>query len=50
MITAAEWQLPRDLEECSTLLDLPLPDQQEIETLLRSIAQACGQSMEGELL
>jgi SpoVK/Ycf46/Vps4 family AAA+-type ATPase len=50
VITAAEWQLPRDLEECITLLDLPLPDQQEIETLLRSIAQACGQSMEGELL
>ncbi len=50
VITAAEWQLPRDLEECVTLLDLPLPDQQEIEALLRSIAQACGQSIEAELL
>jgi AAA+ superfamily predicted ATPase len=50
VITAAEWQLPRDLEECVTLLDLPLPDQQEIEALLRSIAQACGQSIDAELL
>ena len=50
VITAAEWQLPRDLEECITLLDLPLPNQQEIESLLRSIAQACGQGLDGELL
>ncbi|MBM5806157.1 MAG: AAA family ATPase [Cyanobacteria bacterium M_surface_10_m2_179] len=50
VITAAEWQLPHDLEECITLLDLPLPDQQEIEGLLRSIAQACGQTLDRELL
>ena len=50
VITAAEWQLPRDLEECITLLDLPLPDQAEIAALLRSIAQACGQPIDGEQL
>ncbi|MEY3964240.1 MAG: hypothetical protein RLZZ106_1495 [Cyanobacteriota bacterium] len=50
VITAADWQPPRDLDECITLLDLPLPDQQEIETLLRNIAQACGQSLDRELL
>ena len=50
VITAAEWQVPHDLEECITLLDLPLPDQQEIEALLRSIAQACDQNLDGEIL
>ena len=50
VITAAEWQLPRELEECITLLDLPLPEQAEIQALLRSIAQACGQSLEPALL
>ena len=50
VITAAEWQLPRDLEECITLLDLPLPDQQEITALLRSIAQACQQPLDDDLL
>jgi len=50
VITAAEWQLPRELEECVTLLDLPLPDQTEIQALLSSIAQACGQSLQPPLL
>ena len=50
VITAAEWQLPRELEECVTLLDLPLPEQGEIEALLRSIAQASGQSLSEDLL
>jgi hypothetical protein len=50
VITAAEWQLPRELEECITLLDLPLPDQAEIRALLESIGQASGQPLEPELL
>jgi len=50
VITAAEWQLPRELEECITLLDLPLPDQEEIQTLLQNIAQASGQPLNGDLL
>jgi AAA+ superfamily predicted ATPase len=50
VITAAEWQLPHELEECITLLDLPLPDQQEISALLGSIAQASGQRLESDLL
>ena len=50
VITAAEWQLPRELEECITLLDFPLPEQGEIQALLRSIAQASGQSLPNELL
>lgn len=42
VITAPEWQVPRELEECLTILDLPLPDAGEISSLLESIAQACG--------
>ncbi|MCP9818740.1 AAA family ATPase [Synechococcus sp. Cruz-9H2] len=42
VITAPEWQVPRELEECLTILDLPLPDAAEISSLLESIARACG--------
>jgi len=50
VITAADWTLPRELEECISLLDLPLPDQAEIQALLQSIAQACSQKLEPSLL
>ena len=42
VITAPEWQVPRELEECLTILDLPLPNAGEIRSLLESIGQACG--------
>ncbi|QEY30918.1 AAA family ATPase [Synechococcus sp. RSCCF101] len=45
VITAARWELPGDLEECVTLLDLPLPSQQEIRTLLGAIATASSQTL-----
>jgi len=45
VITAAEWHLPRELEECVTVLDLPLPESSEIRSLLLSIAQASGQPL-----
>jgi SpoVK/Ycf46/Vps4 family AAA+-type ATPase len=50
VITATDWQPPRDLDECITLLDLPLPDQQEIEALLRNIAQASGNTLDVTVL
>jgi len=50
VITAAQWHLPVDLEECVTLVDLPLPSQQEIRTLLAAIAIASGQSLESGTL
>ncbi|MBM5796726.1 MAG: AAA family ATPase [Cyanobacteria bacterium M_surface_7_m2_040] len=46
VITAPEWQLPLELDDCITVLDLPLPEASEINRLLRSIAQAVGQSIE----
>jgi SpoVK/Ycf46/Vps4 family AAA+-type ATPase len=50
VITAAHWTLPADLEECVTLLDLPLPGQVELRALLSSIAAASGQSLDADTL
>jgi hypothetical protein len=45
VISAPDWQLPRELEDSITLLDLPLPDANEIGALLRSIAGASGRPL-----
>ena len=50
VITAPEWQLPLELDDCITVLDLPLPEPAEISRLLRSIAAATGQSLEPPVL
>ena len=50
VITAPEWQLPLELDDCITVLDLPLPQAGEISTLLRSIANASGQPLEPVVL
>lgn len=42
VISAPEWRLPPELEDCVHWLDLPLPDAAEIADLLESIANACG--------
>ncbi|MCT0218055.1 AAA family ATPase [Synechococcus sp. CS-1329] len=50
VITAPEWQVPRELEECLTILDLPLPNAAEISSLLESIGQACGHPLSAAVL
>ncbi|MEB3266700.1 MAG: AAA family ATPase [Cyanobacteriota bacterium] len=50
VISAPDGQVPRELEECITLLDLPLPDGEEIGGLLGSIAAACGDPLEPAVL
>jgi AAA+ superfamily predicted ATPase len=45
VISAPEWLLPRELEDSINLLDLPLPDAQEIGELLRAIAHATGEAL-----
>jgi AAA+ superfamily predicted ATPase len=50
VISAPEWQLPRELEDSITLLELPLPDAREIGRLLRAIAEASGQPLEPGVL
>ncbi len=50
VITAPEWQVPRELEECLTVLDLPLPTAIEIRSLLASIGQASGHPLEAAVL
>jgi hypothetical protein len=46
VITAPDWALPRELEDSITLLDLPLPDAEEIRQLLNTIARASGQPLD----
>ena len=50
VITAPNWQLPAELDDSVTVLELPLPDAQEISQLLSSIAQACGEPLEPAVL
>ena len=50
VISAAEWKLPRDLEDTICMVDLPLPDAREISQLLQTIAQANGQALESRAL
>ena len=50
VISAPDWRLPAELEECVTLLDLPLPDADEIRDLLGSIAAATGQPLAATVL
>ncbi|MFN5162510.1 MAG: AAA family ATPase [Cyanobacteriota bacterium] len=45
VISAPDWRLPPELEDCITLLELPLPDADEIGSLLSSIAAASGQPL-----
>jgi hypothetical protein len=45
VISAPDWQLPRELEDSITLLELPLPDAEEIGALLGSIAAASGRPL-----
>jgi AAA+ superfamily predicted ATPase len=45
VISAPDWQLPRELEDSITLLELPLPDAEEISALLGSIAAATGRPL-----
>lgn len=46
VISAPEWRLPPELEDCVHLLDLPLPNAAEISDLLEAIANACGTPLE----
>ena len=39
-----------DLEECLTILDLPLPQEKELRTLLENISNASGSNLSNEVL
>jgi hypothetical protein len=45
VISAPAWQLPQELDDCITLLELPLPDAAEIAQLLDAIASASGEPL-----
>ncbi|MFL0788757.1 MAG: AAA family ATPase [Prochlorococcus sp.] len=50
VLCSGPWTPPADLDEALTILDLPLPQEQELRTLLSNIAQASGQLMESDEL
>ena len=50
VITAPAWQLPPELDDSITLLELPLPDAGEIGQLLAAIASAGGDPLESAVL
>ena len=50
VISAPDWRLPRELEDCITMLELPLPEAAEIGALLGSIAVAGGRPLQAEVL
>jgi SpoVK/Ycf46/Vps4 family AAA+-type ATPase len=50
VITAPRWDLPGELQDSITSLDLPLPDAAAIERLLASIAEASGHPLPDDLL
>ncbi|MCP9807868.1 AAA family ATPase [Cyanobium sp. HWJ4-Hawea] len=50
VISAPDWQLPRELEDCISVLELPLPDAAEIGQLLSAIASAGGTPLAEEIL
>jgi SpoVK/Ycf46/Vps4 family AAA+-type ATPase len=50
VITAPRWELPSELQDSITTLELPLPDAPAIERLLASIAQASGHPLQADLL
>ncbi|AAQ00347.1 MULTISPECIES: AAA family ATPase [Prochlorococcus] len=45
-----DWSPPSDLDDSLTILDLPLPKEEELKTLLSNIANASGASLDQESL
>jgi SpoVK/Ycf46/Vps4 family AAA+-type ATPase len=50
VISSPDWRLPAELEDSVALLELPLPDGEEISRLLAGIAAAAGEALEPGVL
>jgi ATP-dependent 26S proteasome regulatory subunit len=50
VITAPEWRLPAELEDSVSVMELPLPDGEDIARLLASIAAASGEPLAPSVL
>jgi len=50
ILSCGQWTPPPDLDEALTLLDLPLPREEELRILLSNIARASGSALEEEVL
>ena len=50
VLCSGAWTPPADLEEALTLLDLPLPDEQDLRALITSIGSSSGTGLTAEVL
>ena len=50
ILCSGSWSSTNDLDEALTVLDLPLPKEKELRTLLSNIAKATGQTLEQNVL
>ncbi len=50
ILVAADWDPPNDLEDLLTILDLPLPKEEELRVLLSNIAKASDTTLEEDAL
>ncbi len=50
VLCSGPWSPSNDLDDALTILDLPLPQEPEIRTLLSNIAQASGTNLESDIL
>ncbi len=50
ILIASNWSPSSDLEECLTILDLPLPQEKELRILLENISNASGSNLNNETL
>ncbi len=50
VLCSGPWTPPNDLDDALTILDLPLPKEQELKNLLSNIAQASGSDLRRDVL
>ena len=50
ILSCANWTPPNELDDALTILDLPLPRQNELKILLNNIANASGSSLDNDVL
>ena len=50
ILSSGNWIPPDDLDDVLTIIDLPLPNQTQLKTLLSNIAQASGEPLTNDIL
>jgi len=50
ILISSSWEPPAELDDSLTILDLPLPNKNDLKALLSNIAKTSGQALENEVL